>query len=113
MRARLGLIDGLIPGGGPARYLVSPDGRFSVGFITPLSQHFCDSCNRVRLGVDGMLYPCLGDNGRLDLRSLLRYGCSDPELESALIEGVRRKPLRHEFTEEPGKIVRFMSSTGG
>lgn len=113
LRSRLGLVAGIVPGGGPARYLVSPDGGFSIGFITPLSQHFCETCNRVRLGVDGMLYPCLGDNGRVDVRSLLRGGCSDPELESALIEGVSRKPFRHEFREEPGKIVRFMSSTGG
>ncbi|MBU0501185.1 MAG: GTP 3',8-cyclase MoaA [Gammaproteobacteria bacterium] len=113
LRERLGLVHGLIPGGGPARYLISPDGRFSLGFITPLSQHFCETCNRVRMGVDGMLYPCLGDNGRVDLRSLLRGGCSERELETALVKGVRLKPLRHDFLEVPEKIVRFMSSTGG
>jgi len=60
LKDRFGLIDGLIPGGGPARYLVSPDGQFSLGFITPMSQHFCATCNRVRLTVDGILHLCLG-----------------------------------------------------
>ena len=55
LKERFGLIDGLIPGGGPARYLVSPGGEFSVGFITPMSQHFCATCNRIRLTVDGIL----------------------------------------------------------
>jgi len=113
LRSRFGLVDGVVPGGGPAKYLVSPDGRFQIGFITPMSQHFCETCNRVRLSVDGTLYPCLGQNDKVDVRALLRSGCSDEQLEQLLLEGIGRKPFKHEFDEDPAKVVRFMSSTGG
>lgn len=113
LRLRFGLVDGVVPGGGPAHYLVSPDRRFQVGFITPMSQHFCETCNRVRLSVDGTLYTCLGQNDKVDLRTLLRRGCSDAELAASLVEGVNRKPFKHEFGEDPAKVIRFMSSTGG
>lgn len=113
LRSRFGLVDGIVPGGGPAKYMVSPDGRFQIGFITPMSQHFCETCNRVRLSVDGTLYPCLGQNDKVDVRALLRSGCSDEQLEQLLLEGIVRKPFKHEFDEDPAKIVRFMSSTGG
>ena len=113
LRARFGLIDGVVSGGGPARYLVSPDGRFQIGFITPLSQHFCDTCNRVRLSVDGILYLCLGQEDTVDFRSLLRGGGSDADIATALADGLGRKPLRHEFRERPEQIIRIMASTGG
>jgi cyclic pyranopterin phosphate synthase len=113
LKARFGLLDGLVPGGGPARYLVSPDGKFSVGFITPLSQHFCATCNRVRLSADGMLHLCLGQEDRVDLRGLLRNGGSDTDVEAMIVAGLRRKPERHEFNEQPRKIIRVMASTGG
>lgn len=113
LKDRFGLIDGLIPGGGPARYLVSPDGQFSLGFITPMSQHFCATCNRVRLTVDGILHLCLGQEDRLDLRSLMRSGESDENILDAIQAAIDRKPERHEFSERPEKIIRVMSSTGG
>ncbi len=113
LRRRFGLVDGLVPGGGPARYLVSQDGSFQIGFITPISQHFCETCNRVRLGVDGMLHLCLGQDDAVDFRSLLRMHRSDAELEAALLGALRSKPWRHEFRERPQGVVRFMSSTGG
>jgi len=113
LRERFGLIEGVIPGGGPARYLKSADGKFSVGFITPISQHFCETCNRVRLAVDGTLYTCLGQDEKFEFRPLLRGGISDVELEDAIRKAISLKPERHEFREKPGKIVRFMSSTGG
>lgn len=113
LRSRFGLVDGIVGGAGPARYLVAPDGRFQVGFITPISQHFCATCNRVRMSVDGVLYLCLGQDDKVDVRALLRAGCSDEELEALLFDAIRRKPLRHEFGHKPAKIVRFMSSTGG
>jgi len=113
LKERFGLIDGLIPGGGPARYLVSPDGEFSVGFITPMSQHFCATCNRIRLTVDGMLHLCLGQEDRLDLRKLMRDGESDEAILAAIQAAIDRKPERHEFNERPEKIIRVMSSTGG
>jgi len=113
LRERYGLIDGVVAGGGPARYLVSPSGDFSIGFITPLSQHFCETCNRVRLTVDGVLHLCLGQEDQLDLRALLRGGASDEEVIAAIDAALLRKPHRHEFGEKPMKLVRPMSKTGG
>lgn len=113
LQSRFGLVEGVMPGGGPARYLQSPDGAFSVGFITPLSQHFCDTCNRVRLSVDGTLFLCLGQDEKLELRPLLRANITDAELEQAIRTAIELKPQRHEFNDKPGKIVRVMSLTGG
>jgi len=113
LQSRFGLVEGVMPGGGPARYLQSPNGAFSVGFITPLSQHFCDTCNRVRLSVDGTLFLCLGQDEKFELRPLLRAGISDMELEQAIRTAIELKPQRHEFNNEPGKITRVMSLTGG
>lgn len=113
LQQRFSLIDGVMAGGGPARYLKTPNGAFTVGFITPLSQHFCDTCNRVRLSVDGTLYLCLGQDESLELRPLLRAGASDIELEEAIRAAIELKPQRHEFRENPGQVVRFMSLTGG
>jgi len=113
LRTRFGLVDGVVPGGGPARYLVSPDRRFQIGFITPISQHFCATCNRVRLSVDGALHLCLGQEDRVDFRGLLRGGASDADLEAALLAALRRKPERHEFRERPERVVRVMAVTGG
>jgi cyclic pyranopterin phosphate synthase len=113
LQQRFGLIDGVMAGGGPARYLKSPDGAFTVGFITPMSQHFCDTCNRVRLSVDGTLYMCLGQDESLALRPLLRAGATDDELAAAIRSAIELKPQRHEFHEKPGQVVRFMSLTGG
>ncbi|WP_420475165.1 GTP 3',8-cyclase MoaA [Noviherbaspirillum sp. ST9] len=113
LRSQFGLVDGIVRGAGPARYLVSADRRFQIGFITPISQHFCETCNRVRLSVDGVLYLCLGHEDRVDLRAPLRAGCSDSELEQLIVDGIRHKPFRHHFEEQPARIVRFMSATGG
>lgn len=113
LQQRFGLVDTVLPGGGPARYLGSPDGRFTVGFITPLSQHFCATCNRVRLTVDGVLHLCLGQEERLDFRSLMRAGATDADLVEAIRRAIDMKPERHEFREQPQKLVRFMSMTGG
>jgi cyclic pyranopterin phosphate synthase len=100
-------------GGGPARYLATRDGKSSIGFITPLSQHFCATCNRVRLSVDGTLYLCLGQEEKFEFRPLLRGGASDTELEAAIRHAIELKPHKHDFTAQPEKIVRFMSQTGG
>ncbi|TXI99754.1 MAG: GTP 3',8-cyclase MoaA [Aquabacterium sp.] len=109
---------GLLPeimgqGAGPARYWCTPDRQMSLGVITPMSQHFCEACNRVRLGVDGTLYLCLGQNDQVPLGRMMRDGASDEELVAAIHEGIRVKPERHEFNERPQQIVRFMSQTGG
>ena len=118
VRARLQERYDLVPqaielGGGPARYLATRDGRTSIGFITPMSQHFCATCNRVRLAVDGTLYLCLGQEQKFEFRPLLRGGASDAELEAAIRAAIELKPQKHEFTERPEKIIRFMAQTGG
>lgn len=113
LQQRFGLIDKVMPGGGPARYLGTADGRFTVGFITPLSQHFCDTCNRVRLTVDGQLHLCLGQEDRVDFRALLRGGAGDDELAEAVRQAMALKPERHEFREQPDRLIRFMNMTGG
>lgn len=114
LKHKYGLIEHSTPlGAGPARYLGSADGGFNVGFITPISQHFCATCNRVRLSVDGTLYMCLGQEERYEFRPLLRGGASDADIEAAIREAIELKPERHEFREQPLKLVRFMSMTGG
>lgn len=100
-------------GGGPARYWATGDGKASIGYITPMSQHFCATCNRVRLSVDGTLYLCLGQEQQYPLRPLLRGGASDAELEQAIREAIELKPREHDFNRQPEKIIRFMSQTGG
>jgi len=110
---RYELIDSMMPGGGPARYVRIAGSDLRIGFITPISQHFCNTCNRVRLSVDGTLHTCLGQNDSYPLRDILRRGCSEQELEQHILEAIRLKPERHEFREQPEKILRFMSYTGG
>ena len=110
---RYELLPGAMPGGGPARYVRVSGTDLNIGFITPISQHFCETCNRVRLSVDGTLYMCLGQDHSYPLRPLLRGGVSDAELEAAVMEAMTLKPERHEFGERPGHVVRFMSMTGG
>lgn len=100
-------------GGGPAHYWQNDDGRFTLGLITPLSQHFCATCNRVRLSVDGTLYMCLGQEEKVELRPLLRAGCSDAELEHTIRQAIELKPEKHNFVQQPAHVVRFMSMTGG
>ena len=113
LETRFDLIPDVLPGGGPARYYRVGTSDTRIGFITPISQHFCETCNRVRLAVDGTLYLCLGQDNSYPLRPLLRRGIDD----AALIEQLRRtialKPERHAFSERPGQVVRFMSMTGG
>jgi cyclic pyranopterin phosphate synthase len=114
LRQRFDLVPQAVElGGGPARYLATRDGASSIGFITPMSQHFCATCNRVRLAVDGTLYLCLGQEERFEFRPLLRGGASDAELEAAIRQAIELKPQKHEFNERPEKIIRFMAQTGG
>jgi cyclic pyranopterin phosphate synthase len=107
------LLPSVMPGGGPARYVQVAGTALKIGFITPLSQHFCATCNRVRLAADGTLYLCLGQDDKLELRPLLRAGATEAQLMQAIRGAIARKPERHEFREQPGKIVRFMARTGG
>jgi cyclic pyranopterin phosphate synthase len=118
VRERLARQFDLVPqalelGGGPARYLATRDGRSSIGFITPMSQHFCASCNRVRLSVDGTLYLCLGQEEQFAFGPMLRGGATDAELEAAIRAAIELKPQQHDFNTQPDKIIRFMAQTGG
>ena len=107
------LIPGVVSGGGPARYYKLKNNDLHIGFITPISQHFCETCNRVRLSVDGSLYLCLGDEHKFELRPLLRKGISDQALEEVIEEAMGLKPEKHVFNENPDQVIRFMSMTGG
>ncbi|WP_240993368.1 GTP 3',8-cyclase MoaA [Commensalibacter melissae] len=102
-----------IIGNGPARYWETSTGNVCLGLITPLSQHFCATCNRVRLSVDGTLYMCLGQDNNFALRPLLRNHCSDKELDQVIQEAIELKPKEHDFLKQPNKIMRIMSKTGG
>jgi cyclic pyranopterin phosphate synthase len=110
---RYELLPGFMPGGGPARYYQVADSDLRIGFITPISQHFCETCNRVRLSVDGTLYLCLGQEHSVALRPLLRDGISDADLREIIRKAIALKPERHEFSEKPEQVVRIMSMTGG
>jgi GTP 3',8-cyclase len=103
--------------GGPARYFnVAETGR-RVGFITPMTHNFCESCNRVRLTCTGTLFMCLGQDDDADLRQVLRNGASDAELETAIREAISRKPKGHDFIidrrHDRPAVARHMSVTGG
>lgn len=117
VRARLAkryeLIPDVMPGGGPARYVRVGGTELRIGFITPISQHFCETCNRVRLAVDGTLYLCLGQEDKVEFRPMLRDGASQEELREAIVRALALKPERHEFRERPGQVIRIMSQTGG
>lgn len=113
LESRFDLVPGAMPGAGPARYMRVSGTDVNIGFITPMSQHFCETCNRVRLAVDGTMYLCLGQEHSFGFRPLLRDGASDDELKEAIRTAINLKPERHEFNEKPDQVVRFMSMTGG
>ncbi len=100
-------------GAGPAKYFKIADKRIKIGFITPMSQHFCEDCNRVRLSSEGTLYLCLGQQDKLELKPLLRRGLSDDQLKDEILAAIQRKPEKHEFNTNPDQVVRVMSMTGG
>jgi cyclic pyranopterin phosphate synthase len=104
------------PGAGPARYVrVAETGR-RIGFITPLSHSFCDTCNRVRVTCTGTLHTCLGHDDATDLRAPLRASSDDAALIAAIRAGVALKPKAHDFRIAPGgrpTVSRHMSTTGG
>lgn len=102
-----------VRGSGPARYFQVDDSALVIGFITPRSQHFCESCNRVRLSVEGNLHLCLGQEDQVPLRDLMRQGASDDQLAEAIALGIRNKPERHHFEDTGVHILRPMSALGG
>ena len=103
--------------GGPARYVQVKETGKRLGFITPLSHNFCESCNRVRLTCTGMLYMCLGQNDSADLRKVMRASSDDAVLDAAIDEAISRKPKGHDFIidrqHSTPAVDRHMSVTGG
>jgi len=103
--------------GGPARYVRVKETGGRLGFITPLTHNFCESCNRVRITCTGTLYMCLGQNDAADLRSPLRASESNEFLCSAIDEAISRKPKGHDFVIDrrhlQPALPRHMSMTGG
>ena len=103
--------------GGPARYYTVAETGRRIGFITPKTHNFCESCNRVRLTCTGTLYMCLGQDDSADLRRVLRSGASDDELDAAIVAAIGRKPKGHDFiidrTHNRPAVARHMSVTGG
>jgi cyclic pyranopterin phosphate synthase len=112
---RYTLLDSAEQSGGPARYVrVSGHPNTRIGFISPISQHFCDTCNRVRLTAEGRLLLCLGHEHSLDLRGLLRrYPGEDAPVLEALRKALQGKPARHTFGSDDVQVLRFMNASGG
>ncbi|MGL4728162.1 MAG: GTP 3',8-cyclase MoaA, partial [Bosea sp. (in: a-proteobacteria)] len=103
--------------GGPARYVRIKETGGLLGFITPLTHNFCESCNRVRLTCTGTLYMCLGQEDAADLRAAVRASPDDELLHRAIDEGISRKPKGHDFVIDRARsgpaVGRHMSVTGG
>lgn len=102
--------------GGPARYVEVKETGGRLGFITPMTHNFCESCNRVRLTCTGTLYMCLGQNDAADLRAPLRAADSDALLSAAIDAAIGRKPRGHDFVIDRNNrpaVPRHMSVTGG
>ncbi len=121
LRARLAerftLVDLSERTGGPARYVQLAETGQKIGFITPLTHNFCESCNRVRLTCTGELYMCLGQEDMADLRAPLRASGDDAQLAQAIRAAIARKPKGHDFDYSratvDGQMTRHMSHTGG
>ena len=104
--------------GGPARYVRLEETGQKIGFITPLTHNFCESCNRVRITCTGEIFMCLGQEDRADLRAPLRaHPTTDAPLEDAIRAAIALKPRGHDFDysrQKPdGQMSRHMSHTGG
>ena len=103
--------------GGPARYFRINETGQKIGFITPLTHNFCESCNRVRLTCTGELFMCISQEDNADLRAPLRASPDDALVESAIRAAIARKPKGHDFDysrqKVAGQVSRHMSHTGG
>ena len=112
---QLGELEPCLPsvGNGPARYFRLPQAKGTIGFITPVSEHFCFKCNRMRLTADGKLRPCLLSDEEIDMKQPLRSGISAAGLKQLIEEAVARKPLRHHLAEGYRPEGRPMTQVGG
>jgi cyclic pyranopterin phosphate synthase len=117
LATRFRLSDLAMSTGGPARYVRVEETGQRIGFITPLTHNFCESCNRVRLTCTGELFMCLGQEDKADLRAPLRASADDAPLEAAIRAAIARKPRGHDFDYSRqrlgGQMSRHMSHTGG
>ncbi len=114
---------GGLVGGGPASYFHIKGQKIKIGFISPVTQHFCEYCNRVRLTAEGILRLCLGQKSEIDLRDYIRSGVSDEALQEIIVKAVQNKPQGHRFpvysrqkqisTDEGSPIEKAMSMIGG
>jgi len=102
-----------VPGNGPARVFRLPGAKGTLGFITPVSQHFCPTCNRLRLTADGKLRPCLLADGEVDVIGALRAGAGDADVQALLLRAVGNKPERHRLEEQVAPQERVMAQIGG
>ncbi|MEE8389870.1 MAG: GTP 3',8-cyclase MoaA [Anaerolineae bacterium] len=100
-------------GNGPARYYRLPGAKGTLGFITPISEHFCYQCNRLRLTADGQLRPCLLSDQEIDLRTPLRQGADVAQIKALLLKGIENKPWEHHLDECKRPEKRVMSEIGG
>jgi cyclic pyranopterin phosphate synthase len=100
-------------GGGPARYYRLPGARGTLGFITPISEHFCTRCNRLRLTADGRLRPCLLSEREIDLRTPLRQGADAAQIKALILQAIECKPPEHRLDEWQRPGGRPMSEIGG
>jgi cyclic pyranopterin phosphate synthase len=100
-------------GNGPARYYRLPDAKGTIGFITPISEHFCYQCNRLRLTADGHLRPCLLSEREIDLRTPLRAGAGVEQVKTLIRQAIESKPMRHHLNERQAPAGRVMSEIGG
>jgi len=121
VRARLArrftLDDSAYRTGGPARYVTVRETGGRLGFITPMTHNFCESCNRVRVTCTGTVYMCLGQEDKVDLRAPLRASEADDLLDAAIVKAIALKPKGHDFvidrTGVPSVKGRHMNTTGG
>ncbi|MCB8836318.1 GTP 3',8-cyclase MoaA [Aurantimonas sp. VKM B-3413] len=116
IEARWSLTDTSERTGGPARYARVAETGGRIGFITPMTHTFCETCNRVRVGATGVLYTCLGQEERMDLRAPLRGSEADVALHAAIDAAIRAKPSGHDFHIDRGgrpALARHMSALGG
>ena len=116
LQSQFNLIPSAETTGGPARYWRVADSHTKIGFISPHSHNFCESCNRVRITCKGELYLCLGQEDKVDLMPLLRANPhNDAHIIQAIQDSMRVKPKGHDFDlrRAAPAVVRFMSHTGG
>lgn len=102
-------------GNGPARYYRLPKAKGTFGFITPISEHFCNSCNRIRLTADGKLKPCLLSDNEIDIKTAIRAGAGENEIADIFLRAIGEKPSQHSLCKSAGHpdFRRQMSQIGG